>query len=122
MILELVTFKAPPDADWDAILADARATIPRWRANPQLVRKHYLLSDGGEECAGLYIWPSRAAAQAAHDAAWRAGVEKRTGAAPAIRYFELQMLLDNETGTVTEWSRTGEKRVTTAFDAAESTS
>jgi len=27
MILELVTFKAPPGADWDAILADARLTI-----------------------------------------------------------------------------------------------
>ena len=121
MILELVTFKAPPGADWDAILADARATVPRWRANRELVRKHYLLSDDGEECAGLYIWPTREAAQAAHDAAWRAGVEKRTGAAPVIRYFDLQMLLDNEAGTVTEWSKTGEKRVRTALDAAEGT-
>ena len=111
MIVELVTFKAPPDADWDTILADARATIPRWRANPQLVRKHYLLSDDGSECAGLYIWPSREAAGAAHDAAWRAAVEQRTGAAPAIRYFDLQMLLDNEAGTVTEWSKAGEKSV-----------
>ena len=75
MIVELVTFKAPPGADWDAILADARAVIPRWRANPDLVRKHFLLSDDGQECGGLYVWPTRAAAEAAHDAAWRAGVE-----------------------------------------------
>ena len=47
MIVELVTFKAPPGADWEGILADARATIPRWRANRELVRKHYLLSDDG---------------------------------------------------------------------------
>ena len=129
MILELVTFKASPKsdvsdfghlttrpnagtpalggADWDAILADARATIPRWRANPALVRKHYLLSEDGEECAGLYVWLTRAAAEMAHDAAWRAGVEKRTGQAPVIRYFQLQMLLDNEAGTVTEWSNDG---------------
>jgi hypothetical protein len=108
MIIELVTFKAPPGASWDDILKDARATIPRWRANPQLVRKHYLLSENADECAGLYIWPSRAAAQAAHDAAWRAAVEQRTGAAPTIRTFDLQMLLDNEAGTVTEWSSAGE--------------
>jgi len=63
MILELVTFKAPPGADWDRILEDARATIPRWRANRQLVRKHYLVSDGGKECAGLYLWPTREAAE-----------------------------------------------------------
>ena len=122
MVVELVTFKAPPGADWDAILAGARATVPHWRANPELVRKHYLSSDDGRECAGLYIWPTREAAQAAHDAAWRAGVEQRTGSAPVIRYFELQMLLDNETGIVTEWSKTGEKTVRNTLDAAASTS
>jgi hypothetical protein len=108
VIVELVTFPAPPDAGWDDILSEARHVVPKWRANPQLVRKHFLLSEDGAQCAGLYIWPSREAAEAAHDAAWRAGVEKRTGAAPVIRYFALQMLLDNEAGTVTEWSETGE--------------
>ena len=109
MIVELVTFRATPGADWDAILAEARATIPRWRANPQLIRKHYLLSENGGDCAGLYIWPTRAAAEAAHDVAWRAAVEQRTGSAPTIHYFDLQMLLDNEAGMVTEWSRDGAK-------------
>jgi hypothetical protein len=107
MIVELVTFKAPPGADWEAILQDARAVIPRWRANPHLKRKHFLLSDDGQECGGLYVWPDRAAAGAPHDAAWRASVARRTGAPPTIRYFALQMLLDNEAGTVTEWSKTG---------------
>lgn len=114
MIVELVTFDAPPGADWDAILADARATIPRWRANGDLVRKHYLLSDDGRRCAGLYIWPDRATAQAAHDAAWCAAVEKRTGAPPTIAYFDLMMILDNAAGHVTEWSSGGE-RITRAF-------
>jgi hypothetical protein len=109
VIVELVTFRATPRADWDAILAEARATIPRWRANPQLVRKHYLLGEDGTECAGLYVWRTRAAAEAAHDAAWRRAMEQRTGAAPVIRYFDLQMLLDNEAGTVTEWSKSGER-------------
>jgi hypothetical protein len=111
MIVELVTFPATPGAGWDAILAEARATIPRWRANTQLVRKHYLLSEDGSECAGLYIWPTCVAAEAAHDAAWRAAVAQRTGAPPRIRYFDLQMLLDNEAGTVTEWSRGGETSI-----------
>jgi hypothetical protein len=117
MIVELVTFRAPPGAGWDDILADARATVPRWRANPDLVRKHYLLGEDGAECAGLYIWPSRAAAEAAHDAAWRAGVARRTGAAPTLRYFDLQMILDNEAGTVTEWSKTGDRLTRSAPEA-----
>ena len=47
MIVELVTFKAPEGASWQSILADAKSTIPRWRANDKLVRKHYLVSDDG---------------------------------------------------------------------------
>ena len=116
MIVELVTFRAPVGADWDDILAAARATVPHWRANPQLVRKHYLLSEDGAECAGLYIWPSRAAAEAAHDSAWRAGVEQRTGFAPTFRYFDLQMVLDNEAGTLTWWSKSGERLTRSALE------
>jgi len=43
-------------------------------------------------------------------------VEQRTGAPPTIRYFQLQMLLDNEAGTVVEWSKTGEKVTRHASD------
>ena len=110
MIVELVTFRAPPGAGWDDILKDARAVVPKWRANADLKSKHFLLSDDGRECGGLYVWPDRNAAQAAHDAAWRAAVEKRTGAPPVIRYFDVQMLLDNDAGTVTEWSQAGDIR------------
>jgi hypothetical protein len=110
MILELVTFKAPHGASWQSILDDAKTTVPRWRANADLVRKHYLLSDDGRTCAGLYIWPTRVAAEQAHDAEWRAAVAKRTGAKPDITYFDLMMVLDNEAGTLTEWSESGEPR------------
>jgi hypothetical protein len=102
VIVELVLFRSPPGMDRDAILADARSTVPRWRANRELVRKHYLLGDDGWG-GGFYIWPSRAAAERAHDAAWRAGVEQRTGAPPVIRYFDLLMVVDNERDAVTEW-------------------
>ncbi|NWG23745.1 MAG: monooxygenase [Pseudorhodoplanes sp.] len=107
MIVELVTFRTPPGMDRDAILEDAKSTIPRWSANRDLLRKHYLLSEDGQTGAGFYIWPSREAAEQGHDAAWRAAVEKRTGAPPVIRYFDLLMLLDNETGRITEWDAAG---------------
>src|SRR5690606_34539806 len=107
MIVELVLFRKPQGMDRAAILEDAKSTIPRWSANRDLLRKHFLLSDDGLTGAGFYIWPSREAAEKAHDAAWRAGVEKRTGAPPEIRYFDLLMLLDNEAGRVTEWTETG---------------
>ena len=110
MILELVLFKSPPGMDRAAILEDARHTVPHWRANPDLVRKHYLLSEDGYG-GGAYIWPSREAAQQGHDATWREGVKKRTGGYPTIRYFDLFLLIDNEHGRVTEWAADGQPRM-----------
>ena len=102
MIVEFVQFTYPPGLTREQILEDARTTIPRWRANKELVRKHYIVGEDGTGGA-FYIWPSKEAAQRGHDAEWRAGVEQRTGAPPTIRYFDLLMVLDNETGTVAEY-------------------
>jgi hypothetical protein len=109
MILELVLFKSPPGMSRAEILRDAKATVPRWRGNRELLRKHYLLSEDGYG-GGVYVWPSKEAAQKGHDAEWRAAVEKRTGSQPIIRYFDLLMLVDNEKGTVTEWDDAGAAR------------
>lgn len=103
MIVELVQFKRPEGATREQVLEEARLTVPRWRANTELVRKHYVAADDGT-IGAFYIWPSREAAQRGHDAEWIAGVEQRTGEKPTIRYFDLFMLLDNETGRVTEFA------------------
>src|SRR5262245_3666323 len=95
--------------DRAAVLEDAKHTIPRWRANPDLLRKHYLLSEDGYG-GGVYIWPSKAVAQKGHDAAWRDSVRRRTGAEPVIRYFDLLMAVGNENDIVTEWTESGEAR------------
>ncbi len=102
MIVEYVLFKTPPGLTREQVLEGARHTIPRWQANKELIRKHYIESEDGYGGA-FYIWPSKEAAQRGHDAEWRAGVEKRTGSQPVIRYFDLLMVLDNETGKVTEY-------------------
>ena len=71
MIVEYVLFKSPPGKSREDILADAKLTVPKWRANKDLVRKHYIESEDGYGGA-FYIWPSREAAERGHDAAWRA--------------------------------------------------
>jgi hypothetical protein len=102
MIVEYVLFKTPPDLTREQVLEGARHTIPRWEANKELIRKHYIESEDGYGGA-FYIWPSKEAAQRGHDAEWHAGVEKRTGSLPTIRYFDLLMVLDNESGKVMEF-------------------
>ena len=112
MIVEIVTFKSPPGWDRSAVLEDAKHTIPKWTANRDLVRKHFLvgLGDAADIGCGVYVWPSIQAAEAAHDAAWREGVKKRTGGYPEIRCFDLMLLIDNAAGTVTEYDAAGKAR------------
>jgi len=102
MIVEFVQFKYPPGRSREQILADARTSVPRWRDNQELVRKHYI---AGEDGAGgaFYIWPSKEAAQRGHNAEWLANIKARTGSVPTIHYFDLTMIVDNEAGTVTEF-------------------
>jgi hypothetical protein len=113
MIVELVTFPSPEGWERERVLDDAKHTIPKWSANRELKRKHFLLGIGEAEGtgAGIYIWPSVDAAKKAHDVQWREGVKKRTGSFPTIRYFDLFLLIDNERGQVTEWAADGKARV-----------
>lgn len=102
MIVEMVSFDRPPgftDAD---LLADARGTVAQWQANPDLIRKQFLTGAGGK-IVGLYVWPDRAAAERAHDAAWIERFRARTGVEPEFAYFDMFMLIDNEAGTVAEY-------------------
>jgi hypothetical protein len=112
MIVELVTFKSPAGWSRQDLLDDAKHTIPKWTANRDLLRKHFLVGIGEAQDtgAGIYIWPSVEAAQKAHDQAWRESVRQRTGGEPTIRYFDLFLLIDNEHGKVTEWAADGAAR------------
>ncbi len=112
MILEIVTFKSPAGWDRAQVLEDAKHVVPKWVANKELVRKHFLLGIGEAEGtgAGVYIWPSVEAAKRAHNAEWQESVKKRTGDYATIRYFDLMLCVDNEHGVVTEWDADGKAR------------
>ena len=78
MIVEFVQFKYPPGWTREQILEDARTSVPRWRGNKELVRKHYIAGEDGTGGA-FYIWPSKEAAQRGHNAEWLANIKARTG-------------------------------------------
>ena len=108
MILELVEFNSPKGWSRAQVAEDARSVAPTWQANKELLRKHFLLELNGKTGAGVYIWPSVDAAQRAHNEEWRQSVIKRCGSAPTIRYFDLMLLVDNESGKVTEFPAAAE--------------
>jgi len=77
-------------------------TASRWRANKELIRKHYIVVEDGSGGA-FYIWPSKEAAHRGHNAEWFANIKARTGSVPAIRYFDDDDRR-HEAGSVIEFS------------------
>ena len=103
MIAELVKFRIPDGMTRDEVLELARSTYAGWKAHPDLLRKHYLIDEEQGVGGGFYLWKSRVAAEVAHGEAFRARVRDRFGSEPEFTYFDLQALLDNESGLITEF-------------------
>ena len=82
MILEFVLFDNPPGLDRQTELEGARSVVAKWRANPDLLRKHFMRTQDGAQGGAVYLWKSRAAAEAAHGVEWRARSRRARGRSP----------------------------------------
>jgi hypothetical protein len=60
-----------------------------------LVRKHYYLSESGDRAGGIYLWESKAAAEACYSQEWKATVTEKYGTEPDIQYAEVPVSVDN---------------------------
>ncbi len=102
MICEIVRFAVRPGMTREQVLEEAREVVAHWQAEDSLIRKHFLF-DGEKEALGIYLWKDRESAEAAHGAAWRQRLYRAYGSEPHIEYHDTLMILDNSTGTVTEY-------------------
>lgn len=102
MITEYVMFALPAGISRDEVVAGMREVAPRWRSEPELIRKTFVYDAAANRSGAFYLWKSRAAAEAAHDDAWRARIRKAYGSEPVIQYFDTPMVVDNALGAVIE--------------------
>jgi hypothetical protein len=73
------------------------STAPTYQGVPGLFKKHYLLSEDGLTAGGVYLWNSRAEAEAMYTEAWRAFVRGKYGTEPRVTYFDSPVTVDNVT-------------------------
>jgi hypothetical protein len=62
------------------------------------VRKYYVRTEDGGRAGGIYLWESRAAADAVYNGEWRERVEKLYGAKPTFTWFGTPVIVDNLAG------------------------
>lgn len=100
VIVAIVRFPIDPQLSADAVRAMFEASAPSYQHLPGLKRKHYLRAEDGVTAGGVYLWESKAAAEAVYDEAWRKRLTDRYGAPPTIEYFEGLVTVDPEDITV----------------------
>ena len=91
MITAIVQFKLPPHIDLAACAAHFRAIAPGFR---DVIRKQFIYAEDGW-AGGVYLWQTRAAAEAFYSGPWLDGIRERYGTDPHIKFFETACITDN---------------------------
>jgi hypothetical protein len=98
MITEYVLFDLPAGLSREAVVAGMHEVAPRWRAEPDLIRKTFVYDAERRQAGAFYLWTNREAAVRAHDDAWRQRIRQTYGSDPVVRYFETPLVVDNALG------------------------
>jgi len=94
MITAIVQYRLPPSIDLTACAAHFRKIAPGFRGVPGLIRKQFIYAEDGW-AGGVYLWESRAAADAFYTGPWLQGIRERYGMDPQIKYFHTACVTDN---------------------------
>jgi hypothetical protein len=100
MITAITTFKLPKPITRDEARAIFLSTAPKYLGVPGPVRKVYVLSQDGSTAGGVYLWNSRAEADAMYTESWKAFVREKYGTDPSVTYFDSPVVVDNVTHEV----------------------
>jgi hypothetical protein len=95
----IVRVKTPWYAPSFVVRARIRGAVPEYEAMTALDEKYYVLTEDGR-FGGVYLWRSRADAQAYYSDAWRAGVRARRGTDPELDLFEVTTVVEGTTRVV----------------------
>ena len=102
MITTITTFRLPKAITREEARTIFLSTAPKYRGVRGLVRKCYVLSLDGSTAGGIYLWKSRADADAMYTESWKAFVREKYGTDPTVTYFESPVVVDNVTNEI--WS------------------
>ncbi|HET9205770.1 MAG TPA: YdhR family protein [Burkholderiaceae bacterium] len=100
MFTTLTTFQLPKPITREEAREIFLSTAPKYRDVAGLVRKVYVLSEDGKTAGGIYLWNSRADAEAMYTESWRAFVRSKYGTDPSVTYFESPVVVDNVTNEI----------------------
>lgn len=98
MIMTLVLFRFSPPISLEDATRKFESSAPKYVGVPGLLRKHYARTEDGSRVGAVYLWESRAQAEALYKGEWRERVIKLYGVEPEITWFDGPVTVDNTAG------------------------
>lgn len=95
MVIVQWTFKFPSPISKAEFVRRSHETAHLYRAAPGLIRKYYGLAEDGGSFVGIYLWETRAAAEAFYTADWIKLVSGRWHTTPTRQTWDALMVIDN---------------------------
>ncbi len=96
----IVSYALPAPVPRAAMLAAFEQAAPMFQGAPGLVRKYFCYDEASHTGHSVYLWESRAAAEAFFGEAFMARMREKFGAVPELRFVDTLLVVDNEQGRV----------------------
>jgi len=100
MVVVVVTYNFPGPVTLGEVRRAAAKGAQRYLNLPGLLRKNYWLSEDGMRAGGIYVWESRARAEAFYTAEWKQFFTAQYGVPPEIVYLHSPVMVDNTAGRI----------------------
>ena len=97
MITAITTYQLPEPMTPEEARRNFLSTAPRYQGVTGLFRKYYYLSQDRKTIGGVYLWNSRAEAEAMFTESWRALMRDKYRSDPSVVYFDSPVVVDNLT-------------------------
>jgi len=100
MITVITTYRLPKPMTREEARRNFLSTAPKYQDVAGLFRKYYYLSQDGNTIGGVYLWNSRAEAEAMYNESWRAFMRDKYRTDPSVTYLDSPVVVDNLTHTI----------------------
>jgi len=100
MITEIVMFTLPDGMTHEDVVANCERTATSWRANPDLIRKNYLVDVRNRIAGGVYLWKEKAHAEKWHGEEFRKMIKEMYGSEPKSQFFDTPIVVHNAAGAI----------------------
>ncbi len=95
MIIAMTSFALPAAITTQEARLIFMSTAPKYQQVPGLLKKHYILSEDGKTAGGIYLWNSRAEAEAMYTPEWYQFVEEKYQTKASVTFLASPVTVDN---------------------------